>query len=433
MTGTVDDVPLGGGELPSAWPTIPLLGLTFSLAFMQPPVALLGFTAVPTDFLFVITVTAWVMALLHRSAPFVWSRAYAILAVYFVALAVSVVFSESPKISITKLLTQTYLLAMPVMVCNLVRNLKTFKLVIFSWLLGTAVVIVIGMASILLFFLEPSHPLLSYTRFHFGSLAPGDYPRLRLTYLNANMLCNYLTVSFSLLICARWLHWLPKAVFVPLLAGTLLLGALTFSPGIGGFAFATGIWTWALGRQRRTSRAWFSLAVGLLVSIAFIGAMTVTPILHQTAPFLIRVDALDLTLAPSGRLLVWIDALQTFAANPFFGKGLGTEPVSVPYLSPSGLQVLADAHNSFLSIAAQCGLLGIASMFLLLGHVARASFFSSTIYPNRNFLKLMIGAAFLNGFAYQGLGGSYEDARHLWFLFGLLLAAESIPPCASDK
>ena len=28
--------------------------------------------------------------------------------------------------------------------------------------------------------------------------------------------------------------------------------------------------------------------------------------------------------------------------------------------------------------------------------------------------------------AIQGLGGSFEDARHLWVLFGLLLAAERI-------
>jgi len=31
--------------------------------------------------------------------------------------------------------------------------------------------------------------------------------------------------------------------------------------------------------------------------------------------------------------------------------------------------------------------------------------------------------AFLVAFAYEGLGGSFEDARHLWVLFGLFLAS----------
>jgi hypothetical protein len=38
----------------------------------------------------------------------------------------------------------------------------------------------------------------------------------------------------------------------------------------------------------------------------------------------------------------------------------------------------------------------------------------------------MLGLTWLNAFVYQGLTGSYEDARHLWLLLGLLIAAERL-------
>jgi hypothetical protein len=34
-----------------------------------------------------------------------------------------------------------------------------------------------------------------------------------------------------------------------------------------------------------------------------------------------------------------------------------------------------------------------------------------------------LGLIFLNIFAYQGLTGSFEDARHVWVVLGLLMAA----------
>jgi hypothetical protein len=37
-----------------------------------------------------------------------------------------------------------------------------------------------------------------------------------------------------------------------------------------------------------------------------------------------------------------------------------------------------------------------------------------------------LGLAFLVAFAYEGLGGAFEDARHLWVLFGLFLAAKRL-------
>ena len=48
-------------------------------------------------------------------------------------------------------------------------------------------------------------------------------------------------------------------------------------------------------------------------------------------------------------------------------------------------------------------------------------------------VRLAAGLGLLNGLVYQGLGGSFEDARHLWFLFGLLLASSRIERAAQTR
>jgi O-antigen ligase len=85
---------------------------------------------------------------------------------------------------------------------------------------------------------------------------------------------------------------------------------------------------------------------------------------------------------------------------------------------------MTDAHNVFLNFAAQTGLVGLAAMLAIVLHVARRTF------PLRlqgfGAVRVMLGLTWLNAFVYQGLTGSYEDARHLWLLLGLLIAAERL-------
>ena len=41
-------------------------------------------------------------------------------------------------------------------------------------------------------------------------------------------------------------------------------------------------------------------------------------------------------------------------------------------------------------------------------------------------VAIALAIAWLDAFVYQGLTGSYEDARHLWVLLGLFLASYRI-------
>lgn len=156
-----------------------------------------------------------------------------------------------------------------------------------------------------------------------------------------------------------------------------------------------------------------------------IGALlaAATPILHPTAPFLIDMP-LGITLAPSVRLLAWTEATQNFFASPIFGRGIGTEAVAVVFEQEnlcSGLCV-TDAHNTFLSFAVQTGVVGLAALVAIICFVA-GKLKAPPAHSQADALVFGLAVAWLSGFALQGLVGSFEDARHLWIVFGLLLSA----------
>lgn len=405
-----------------------LLGLCLlGLAFMQPAVPLLGFTAVPGDFLFAaLFALGAVLVLLGPLRPVV-DRAYWFIGAYFLAMFASAAASPAPAIAAAKLATQAYLLALPLILCSLVRDESSLRSAIRWWLGGTALVAASALVSLALFAVAPAHRLLDLTLYHFGTLPPGDYPRLRLTFLNANLACNYLTVSLALALAARHNGWIDRAPFAVLLGGILLAATATISPGLGGIVLALGVWLWLALRERNPALARPVLAATIAVALAAIAALALTPILHPTAPYWVRLPLLDLTLAPSGRLMTWSDAFANFLDRPILGRGIGSDAAAIAYRDPSGgLQHLTDAHNMFLNIAAQCGIVGLAALCALIVHAAARTLPLRLPRNAAGTIRLAAGLGLLNGLVYQGLGGSFEDARHLWVLFGLLLAADRI-------
>ena len=105
-------------------------------------------------------------------------------------------------------------------------------------------------------------------------------------------------------------------------------------------------------------------------------------------------------LAPSGRVLVWREAFQTFAENAFTGHGLGLSVANVVFQNAEGsFSLLTDAHNTYLNIAAQTGLAGLAAIIAITVFVL-AKWKGAA---RRNKIAAGLGAAFLSAFVYQGL------------------------------
>ena len=222
-------------------------------------------------------------------------------------MLLSTIFSTNFTQSIVKLLGETYLLALAILTFNLVRREKDFKQIIFAWLAGTAVTLIVGIVTILLFYLSPQNWFLEFTTSIYGAVPVGNYPRLQSTSVSASMFCNYLTVSLAMLFIAERAKLVGKIVFAVLYFLILLCAAFTISSGIGGVALLIGVWYWAIYRDKKKIFARLSLAGAMAFALFFCVMNLIALQAYSTAPYSISIPFSEMVLYPSPRLLVWTE------------------------------------------------------------------------------------------------------------------------------
>ena len=395
--------------------------LIFSLGFMQPYVGAFGYPMPLTDFIFPVVFALWILALFIKAARFRWNRLYFVLVLYLGAMTLSTAFSLDQQKSVLKLFGEIYLLGLAVLTIHVVTNLEIARKTLYAWLAATSITCIISVLSLILFYFDRDSFLLRYTLSYYGTLPPGNYPRVLSTFLNANMLCNYLSVSTVFLLAAHKLGWINRTLFVTLLVLLIAAICLSISPGIGGVLLCIGMWFWIdLRYKGRYRAARFWLALGLFSAGAFFVLLLIALGDNTLAEFQIELMP-GYHVFSSERLSGWIAALRTIAENPIVGRGLGLDAVEVySYLASGKLHFMSDAHQVWLNFAAQTGLVGLCSICLLTVYLFRRSMPFRFFETPNSILRVTFGLAFVGAFIYQGLGGSFEDARHLWVLIGLL-------------
>lgn len=407
---------------PSAWL---LLALIFALPLMNPPVR--G-QLVAADLLFLLLMAVLGFEVLTRRRRLRWLPGFGALLAYGFALAPSLLSSSNLGASLFKYGTEFYLIGLAAVTASIVDSETMFGRAVAAWLAGTTVVALLALAALVAFATGWAPWLLTYSSYDFGSLPPGAYPRLSLTFVFSNMACNYLTVSLGLLFWARLSGYVGRGIFALMLAGILIAALSTISPGLGGIALLGGLCLHTMRRGDQPTLARVALVLGIAAAALFLLALTVTPVAYPAAPFEMRLPG-GIALYPSVRILVWSAALEQFLHHPLIGMGIGVDPVHVRYLNPSGaLEQLTDAHNIFLSIAAQCGIVGLAGLGAIIAMAVRR-----TGRISGDLRRFLLGATFLDVFVYQGLGGSFEDTRHIWVLLGLLVAASRLELSRPDE
>jgi hypothetical protein len=378
-------------------------------------------TAVVADAVFLVVCVLFIAALLRGELTWRPSGLYVALGFYAGALLLSTLAAADPRASAGKLVVEAYLLSIAILTFNVVRADRTLKLVTQAWMVGTALTVVAGIAGVMLFYCNVKGAANIFLS-HYGTLLPGNYPRIRGSFLNMNMCCNYLSVSFLLLLAMRSIGWIGRRAALMLGAAVVVTAGFTVSPGLGGLALGAGLWFWADYRERgRGVAARNALLAGFIVASAFVVAMPVSP------PSLFGPHGrLQLwQLQPSGRVLCWRSALHTAWRHPWVGDGPGALPASVDYLTASGEQQhLSDAHNTFLSIAARSGILGLVAFCALLIFLLRKTHLQTHGSP-RTVLRTAAWIGLLQALVYQGLGGSWEHTRHIWVLMGLVAALQA--------
>lgn len=398
------------------------LALIFSLGFMRPDLKVGGSSVTLTDGLFLVTAAVWVGGVVFRKITIKWDSAFYFFAAYAAAMFLAVAFSADRGVSIRKLPAELYLIGLAFLTYSVVRSRDLGRNVVIVWLGASGVATLIGAVAVLSYYLGLSTFITGFALHHYGSLPPGNYPRIQGTFYYPSLLCNYLTVSVMMLLAAYSLGWIREKMFALLLILFSVTICFTLTPGIGGVLLAAGLWFWLAYRERSALFGRLALTVGLLTAMLFLLISTFTFFRSPTSPYSFEVAGFH--IEPTQRLMTWTGAAETFSAHPLLGKGLGLPAANVTFMPPSGqVQLLTDAHNTFLNVGAQSGIVGLISLCLIAIVILRRAFYGHADWP----LLLALAIAFISAFVYQGLVGSFENARHLWVLMGLVLAMANIP------
>lgn len=398
------------------------LFLIVSLPLVRPfNTTIFGLFVPYTDFIFLGVFIFWVLALFRGETKFRFDKFYLFISLYGLALTVSTIFSTQPPRSFFKLLGEFYLFGLAVIIFNLVRDKSFFKQIVYAWLFGTGLTILASIAGFVLFYLGDKTQYDNYFLSHFGSLPAGNYPRIHALFANANMMCNFLNVSLLLAVLAEKTGWLKKIAARILQTGIWLAAIFTFSAGIGGMILSLGIWFWALfNENKKTVFSKVSLSLAIIFAVAVFSSTLISPDTNNTTREF-SIPLTDKKIEASVRVLVWENSLENFKEFPVFGRGTGTNTASLQYATLSGgNQILLDAHNVWLNVLGQTGLFGVTVFVLLSIFLITRCRFKFDNLSEQNLIHLALSCAFVGAFLYQGLSGSFEDARHLWILFGML-------------
>jgi hypothetical protein len=404
------------------------------LPFQQWPVAsAFGFPVLPSDALFVIALALRLFALAGGGAPVRISGFHGWLLAYVGAMLLAVlvlpplrvttgatgftcpVLLPSPSfgMGLAKWVGVVYLGLLAALVCDLASRPEVAVKMAMAWVATACAASVLSIVAVVTFYVDRDASWLQPLLNHFGSLPPGDYPRVRVGFNYASMFANFLLVAVCLLL---GLGWQGRSAQRACIASLLVIGVgmvPTLTPGLGGLPLAVGVAGWWWWRRHAPMRARIALVAGLLPALFML--------LVASRSLLSPLDT------PSQRWLLWSDALATIWTNPWRGIGLGQDVVGVSYLDPSGgQQWLTDAHNIVLNVTGQAGMPALLAFVGLCVWLCWRG-----LRPARAGNGVAAGALLALGVAvfYDGLTGSFEDARHVWVLVGLLAgAALACPP-----
>jgi O-antigen ligase len=185
------------------------------------------------------------------------------------------------------------------------------------------------------------------------------------------------------------------------------------------------------GSSMRTARR-LGLAVVAVVALAFAGSLVEhnERFFGSQAPF---ATAFERDLRPR----IWATGVNQIVEAPWVGHGYGREIVSGAFipLTPPHYPQLRHAHNTFLDVAIELGVVGLAIFVAILGALALAY---GRLARNRATAALgVLGLAVLAGFVEKNLTDDFmhrHNALVFWALNGMLLGlarARSRPPPAS--
>ena len=317
---------------------------------------------------------------LPRSLPWRWPPLTFPLALFLGVALLSTAGAVSTQHSIKELIKWMEILALYLVVSYEVRSEaggRWVRPLVAALLLGGALAALQGIYQFL-FQVGPE-----------AFILPGGFMRAHGTFEQPNPYAGYLglTLPVAVGLAAAWLlrvdGRLPaRWLFLAVGCGALMLAALIMSWSRGawlGFAAAVGAMIVAVAARSGRGAV---LAITLLVILVYVllaGGVAVLPpsIVARFADLgpqlglggfaeVRGAEITDANFAVLERMAHWQSALAMWTDHPWLGVGIGNyEPAYARYALPLWPHALGHAHNYYLNVAAESGLLGLLAYLLL--------------------------------------------------------------------
>ena len=378
-----------------------------------------------TEFLFLLLLPVWILKLrvYHPTTNQKWT--WVAVTVYIVTGLLSAFFSAAPRMSLKHMLAEIYLVLLLVVSTTLIDDFGKVKTIITAWLAGALIASFTALVTIPLFYIDRQSTLLEFLTYHYGSVPAGNFPRVTATFASASLFFNYLSVSIVLLLSCWKAGWISRRLCEVSLVALSVSGIFTFSIGLGSFSLIAAWWAYLNNAVLFKAKQWIARILFLASFLWLILAVsTFQP--FPESPFAIGLPGADLQIYPSARYLVWTGTLHTIGSHILIGVGPGNPVCNVIFTNTDGSRsLLTDAHNTFLNILAERGIIGLLAIIITIALIIRRGSITERRASPAPLELVSNGLSFalIIGIVYQGLVGSFEDAKHLWVLMGITLAA----------
>ncbi len=345
----------------------PILGLCL-LTFSVPwgggfPVPLGGAPVTSTEVVIAALAFAWLMSgIVNRQVPLGTRLWTPYLVIFLVAILLSVTQATDQHASVREILKWLEMGIVYLAATWFIRSRGDIRVLVASLVLSGV-----------------SQAMLGYIQFvfHLGPAAfiiRGGYLRAYGTFDQPNPFAGYLNMIFPLALSMAILG--AKRAERPMyaLAALLMAGAILVSESRGAFLAGVVANSIVLGclSWRYRLVAWTGVVVG------FVGGWLASFGLVPTGPFQRLLDAVGLGGVSFGnvtnanfsaveRAAHWLAGVRMFAAHPLLGVGIGNYADAYPAYHPRGwYDPLQHAHNYYINIAAEAGIVGLLAYVLLM-------------------------------------------------------------------
>ncbi|MGH2724116.1 MAG: O-antigen ligase family protein [Actinomycetota bacterium] len=358
---------------------------------------------------------------------------------FVAALGLSILAAGDIELSsLVKLVAFAAYILLPWVAAQVLRDRERVEWAVRAWLAGLLVAVAVGLAGIVAFVVD--RDALTSLGCVYGRLPEGPYPRVCIPFRNPNLFANYLAAGIGILLASGRVL-LPRRAHVVAVAACALVAASTLSTGIGGFALSAGLTMWFTRRDRPGARPWPALA--LTASVLVATAFALATVGHTVPPGRGQVPLADADwhFLKGPRVHTWLSVVATVRGHPVTGLGYGSLVARNPGrdlgpwlradvgkpLREGALPRVAEAHNAWLSVAGQSGLVGLAAFVALLVVVARRMSLRPLPVPGPLAgLPPALVAGAVGALLFHGMFAGAEEARHLWALFALAAASNAL-------